>query len=285
MICNGEYYYDLTKRTGRDVAPSGYGLFVLSCGFSKPLTHDVLTIHPIRRDYQLIYVKEGCLHYKDKKGGDSVVSAGGFLLYEPGAEQHYTLYLADSPEIYWCHFSGDRVPAYLKQYGLLNRQVLNPGQSYEYVQIFTKLKKALHKKQRFYMELCSLFLNELFIIISNKMFTGSVNTPLPESHQNVLRFITDNYYRHLSVDDLADVGLMSTKTLARQFLKYQNTTPLKFLNDFRIERAKELLVNTRLKITEISAAVGFQDEFYFSSVFRKATGVSPVEYRKSFWDK
>jgi two-component system response regulator YesN len=49
----------------------------------------------------------------------------------------------------------------------------------------------------------------------------------------------------------------------------------------RIDKAKELLANPNLKIVDISQAVGYQDEKYFSKVFKKLEGVSPNEYRKA----
>jgi two-component system response regulator YesN len=47
-----------------------------------------------------------------------------------------------------------------------------------------------------------------------------------------------------------------------------------------MDKAKLLLLNPHLRIAEIAASVGFQDEKYFSKVFKKATGLSPAEYRK-----
>ena len=62
MICNGGYYYDLNKKVQRDIAPQGYPIFVLSCGFSTLITQaKCSTLHPKRMDYQIIYVNKGFL--------------------------------------------------------------------------------------------------------------------------------------------------------------------------------------------------------------------------------
>jgi two-component system response regulator YesN len=53
-----------------------------------------------------------------------------------------------------------------------------------------------------------------------------------------------------------------------------------YINMARIKKAKELLANTSLKVYEIAYEVGFNDQHYFSSVFKKIVGLSPTEYRE-----
>ena len=53
-----------------------------------------------------------------------------------------------------------------------------------------------------------------------------------------------------------------------------------YINLFRIQKAKELLSDVTLKLYDISPAVGYNDENYFSKVFKKYEGISPAEYRK-----
>ena len=69
--------------------------------------------------------------------------------------------------------------------------------------------------------------------------------------------------------------------MRRQFKAQMQKTPLGYLTDLRIERAKRLLVtNIYESIENISAKCGFHDSFYFSTCFKKRTGVSPLRYRK-----
>ena len=55
----------------------------------------------------------------------------------------------------------------------------------------------------------------------------------------------------------------------------------RFIRVFRMEKAKELLENTTMKNYEIAEKVGFSDESYFSKVFKKMTGMTPMNYMKS----
>ena len=57
--------------------------------------------------------------------------------------------------------------------------------------------------------------------------------------------------------------------------------PLKYLTSIRIARAKELLTGTDIPISEIGELVGYDNPLYFSKIFKKNTGLSPREYRRS----
>ena len=65
------------------------------------------------------------------------------------------------------------------------------------------------------------------------------------------------------------------------FRRYMGTTPYNYLVNFRITQAKELLVLTDHSVSEIAQEVGFGDASNFSTRFAKATGQSPLQYRKS----
>ena len=69
------------------------------------------------------------------------------------------------------------------------------------------------------------------------------------------------------------------KALSKLFNEYLGEPPTKYLTNFRIQKAKMLLLQTNHKINEIALAVGFSDPLYFSNVFHKITGLSPREFR------
>ena len=54
-----------------------------------------------------------------------------------------------------------------------------------------------------------------------------------------------------------------------------------YLNEFRVEKARELLASTRLSVREVSVACGYSDANYFARVFKRVTGKTPSEYRIS----
>ena len=74
---------------------------------------------------------------------------------------------------------------------------------------------------------------------------------------------------------------MSKSYFLRLFWRYMGTTPYNYLVNFHITQAKELLVLTDHSVSEIAQKVGFGDASNFSTRFAKATGQSPLQYRKS----
>lgn len=93
-------------------------------------------------------------------------------------------------------------------------------------------------------------------------------------------YIRDNYYDFdLSVDSIAEILDISGSHLSRTFKKETDYTVLSYITQYRIRKAKVLLSDYRNKVYEVSSLVGYRDNTYFSSIFKKITGISPSEYQ------
>ena len=95
------------------------------------------------------------------------------------------------------------------------------------------------------------------------------------------RFLDRSYNTPITIEDLSREVALSPFYLIRSFRHVYKQTPHQYLVAQRIARAKELLRNSDLSITEICAAVGFESLGSFSTLFRKVAGVSPRAYRIS----
>ena len=69
--------------------------------------------------------------------------------------------------------------------------------------------------------------------------------------------------------------------LVHAFKQYKGISPISYLIKLRIKHAKDLLITTNNSIAQISESCGFSSQSYFSQVFRKETGMTPNEFRKS----
>jgi len=83
-------------------------------------------------------------------------------------------------------------------------------------------------------------------------------------------------------EELARRQGLSPSTFRRQWIEKFAIPPARWLQQLRISEARRLVVETELPISEVASQCGFEDAFYFSRCFRRATGVSPREYRKTF---
>lgn len=86
---------------------------------------------------------------------------------------------------------------------------------------------------------------------------------------------------NLSIERLAELVDMSAMYLGRLFKKMNTKSVAEYINQVRLGKAKELLLGTRLSILEISEQVGFLNSGYFYTLFKKATGITPNQYRKN----
>jgi LacI family transcriptional regulator, galactose operon repressor len=97
-----------------------------------------------------------------------------------------------------------------------------------------------------------------------------------------LRFIRQNTGRTITVEQVADAACVSRSTLARRFRVVLGRSPLEEINRVRVERARHLLIDTNLSMTQVAKAAGFNDGRSLSEVFHTQTGDTPSGYRRRF---
>ncbi|WP_050769791.1 helix-turn-helix transcriptional regulator [Paenibacillus sp. oral taxon 786] len=78
--------------------------------------------------------------------------------------------------------------------------------------------------------------------------------------------------------ELSDLVHLSTYYLSRAFKQTTGFTVIEYFNKLKIDKAKELILESDKKIKEIALELGFADEFYFSRIFKRTEGMSPSEY-------
>ena len=98
----------------------------------------------------------------------------------------------------------------------------------------------------------------------------------------ITSYILENYTSStLNINDIANYAGISQVHLRRIFKSAANTTPIKYVNFLKLEKAKNMLINSNYNINEIASSVGFDDAYYFSRIFKKEFGISPSEYKKN----
>ncbi|MEU3558067.1 GlxA family transcriptional regulator [Streptomyces fragilis] len=110
------------------------------------------------------------------------------------------------------------------------------------------------------------------------------HTPTPQGAEldALLAWLRDNLSRDLTLADIASRAGTSTRTLIRRFRDQTGTTPLQWLHRARIRQAQHLLETTQHSVERIGSQVGFGSSTTFRDRFKRATGVSPRTYRRTF---
>lgn len=99
--------------------------------------------------------------------------------------------------------------------------------------------------------------------------------------QGICRFIETRYRERISLEQLCEHSHLSKSTLLRTFIKSKGITPYRYLQSFRISRAKELLEQGATPL-EAALETGFSDQSHFTNFFHQYIGMPPAAYRRIF---
>ncbi|MEE1155264.1 MAG: AraC family transcriptional regulator [Acutalibacteraceae bacterium] len=94
-------------------------------------------------------------------------------------------------------------------------------------------------------------------------------------------YINDNYFRSLTVDEIAENAGISSSHFMKLFREYTHTTCISYINKCRLTKAVELLETTRYNILDVATAVGYNNISLFNRDFKKIYGTTPKEIRKN----
>ena len=149
--------------------------------------------------------------------------------------------------------------------------------------LLQKLTEMEEKKTEFYPY-------EILLILSSLWLTFRKNILLPPQQQvnivsirmqKFLNYIANHYAEDISLESLAKSGNVGKSECLRCFKASLQTTPYKYLMEYRLSKAADLLKTTDLPIGVISENVGFHQVSHFGKCFKEKTGYSPKDYRKN----
>ena len=103
------------------------------------------------------------------------------------------------------------------------------------------------------------------------------SVPYPEQ---IKAYIDRHYNEHMRIQDIADYLHLNSHYVTAIFKQKYNKTPKHYLTEIRIEKAKTYLIDTDYSLQIIANAVGLENPFSFSRLFKSMTGFSPSEYKK-----
>lgn len=103
-----------------------------------------------------------------------------------------------------------------------------------------------------------------------------------EKIERIFSYLNNNYYRDISLKDIAKIFGMSESSFARTIKKWTGMTIVNVLNEVRIAHATKMLINSTCTISEIAYQCGFNNLSYFNKIFKEKRSISPKQYRKSY---
>ena len=153
---------------------------------------------------------------------------------------------------------------------------------------YSFLNLMIYLVEKFYDRETAIFCSKVFQIdvARNLQSEFSIfNGHKKHEDETILKaqaYLEENYQNQLSVEELAKSLNVGRRNFDRRFKKATNFTPLEYLQRIKVEVAKKSFENTRLNVNEVMYDVGYSDAKAFRDIFRKITGISPLDYRDKY---
>jgi AraC-like DNA-binding protein len=263
--------------------PSKEDLSVLFSGYSQtspdhkvgPLVHGHHLLHYVLSGKGTFY----CM------GKEYPVGPGGAFFIYPGELVRYDSDSDEPWEYRWIGFKGHYVDELLAKLGISpHHPVTHQRFNRRTHALMRRMQEVLQKGE----STCGLQAGGLIRLILAELVKDKPLTaekePEPASEiirqiEQAIRWLTLQYSQQISIEHMAQTLGYHRTHLSKMFKQHTGMSPMYFLLQIRMERAK-LLLQEPLTVEQVAASVGFTDALYFSKQFKKWSGQSPTEYRQ-----
>ncbi len=260
-------------------------LNITDIGYYPEASHHYIDRPQGIKQYVFIYCVNGAGQYR--VGDNSYqVKANQYFILPAGQPHRYAASEFDPWTIYWIHFGGSLAPYYAAE--SVSPKDIRPEMSsristrtYIFEEIFQTLSQG-YESARLHYASC-LFHYYLGTLRYIDQFRSLGKETEGEENDRVIsaavHFMRENIEKRLSLKQMADFVGYSTSHFSHIFQSKMHQSPGTFFNQLKVDEAAVLLTTTQMKINQICFKVGFDDPYYFSRLFTKVKGMSPVKYR------
>ncbi len=242
----------------------------------------------------LIMVKEGQL-FLSQNGIDHIIGPGHFI-FLPADEEHFGYQASTGKLSYlWVHFlfnceiaTQTKLPSDLFSSGhYVIPEWGSIAASKRASLLFNQLLDLSRQDVIYSTQMLDYALSLLVLEISRELLdaqnNSSANMSAPVLH--IMEWIKGNYYRPITVSEIAAEFGYNPHYLSSLFQKSTGTSISGYITKTRIDIAKSMLVNYDVPLKEVAYTCGFSDEKYFMKVFKKLEGITPSQYKTAFHRK
>jgi AraC-like DNA-binding protein len=262
--------------------PLSSGLYATGLGYYKQAKG-----HEMQRDNHDDHLLMYCLHGEGElrvENTTSKIAAGDIVVLPKGVSHRYKASIDQPWTIYWVHFSGSDCEHFLDYLAIEKHRYIIPLGIHS--RLVTSFEHLLECRQTNYDTASFINVaNLLRQILSHIALLGPISKRQHAAHQLDLELVHSlmeaSVHEKLELDTLAKEVNLSKFHFIKKYRELTGSTPVNHFIHLKIKRACDLLDITNKSINEISYAIGYEDAYYFSRIFKKVMGISPSQYRNT----
>ena len=240
----------------------------------------------VLEEYQFVYITRGKGVFTSKSLSETEIKAGDMFLLFPGEWHSYHPDEKTGWDEYWIGFKGLNIDNRVTNgFFIPSEPVFHVGLNEEIVRMYRHAITIAQEQRIGYQQMLAGIANVIqgFAYALHRHNTFE-DQEAAQQIQKAKVIMMEKFGQGVSPTDVADAINMGYSKFRRLFKAYTGYAPLQYIQELRLQRSKELLLNTNLSLTEIADEVGYDNADYFSTAFKKKNRVTPAAYRKKRTD-
>jgi AraC-like DNA-binding protein len=231
-------------------------------------------------EYQIIYIPRGEGVFSAAGKTREVISGSLFFLL-PGLEHMYKPVEKIGWHEYWVGFKGSYFDKLTSEGFFSKERIFFNISQYDYlISVFNRIfEEVRFQKPLYQMKACSYVL-----VLLSEIFSRSRRQEQPDFYQQIVEkvkhLMETNIYGAINLPNIASQIGISTSRLNEVFKQFTSMTPYQYYIHIKIHKAEELLSEETISVKEAAWRLGFNDQFYFSRLFKHKTGIAPSDWKK-----
>jgi len=271
-----------------------WGLFVLDAGYTvippnspyppgqHPDDHMSVASGRTLDSFTLVYITRGGGTFESRSGGEHTINEGDLFIVHPGEWHRYKPAPATGWDEYWVEFDGEQARRIMGHEEFsLKKPVLHLGADDQILRLFIEIAEATQTQPPGFEHIIASQTSQIVArTLARLRYSSAESREMETLIRRARLHILKNAEQTIDFQKLARELGISYSAFRHRFKQTTGLPPGQYQIQIRLNQARRLLRNSPLSVADIADQLGFESIYYFSRLFKKKTGLSPLAYRK-----